>query len=164
MNAAPSQDLTARQALERMLELIRGIHGITDVTPELLQRTMGRDVRRIEEGHFGFGQRLPGNWAFSVERYLLQPHDAPQLELGFDPIPNTEAAAVTACEPDYAAFTSSLEGMGFARHSAYGEHGRWLYDAFDKPGIHVEVHPMLARAKDDADAQGTRCVQRVLLR
>ena len=84
MNAAPSQDLTARQALERMLELIRGIHGIADVTPELLQRTMGKDVRRIEEGHFGFGQRLPGNWAFSVERYLLQPHDAPQLELGFD--------------------------------------------------------------------------------
>ena len=97
MNATSSLDLTASQALQRMLELIRGIHAVTEVTPELMQRAMGKDVRQMEKGHFGFGQRLPGNWAFSVERYLLQPHDLPQLELGFDPIPDTDASAVTAC-------------------------------------------------------------------
>lgn len=164
MNAASPQDLTAKQALERMLELIRGIHAVTEVTPDLLQRAMGKDVHQIETGRFGFGQRLPGDWAFRVERYLLQPHDEAQLVLGFDPASDTDAAPVTACDPDYAAFTAALEGMGFARHPAYGEHGRWKYDAFDKPGIRVEVYPMYAQAKDDADARGTRCVKRVLVR
>ena len=164
MNAASPQDLTAGQALDRMLGLIRGIHVVTDVTPDLLQRAMGKDVHHTERGRFGFGQRLPGNWAFSVERYLLQPHDVQQLELGFDPIPDTDAAPLAGCNPDYTAFTAALEGMGFVRHASYGEHGRWKYDAFDKSGIHVEVHPMYAQPKDVAEARGTRCVKRVLVR
>ena len=164
MNTTSPQDLTARQALERMLELLRSIHAVTEVTPALLQRTMGKDVNEIEEGRFGFAQRLPGNWAFSVERYLLQPNGVPQLELGFDPMPDTDAAPVTGCELDYGTFTATLEGMGFVRDPIYGEHGRWKYDAFDKPGTRVQVHPMYARAKGDANAFGARCVKRVLVR
>lgn len=164
MNAATSQDLSATQALDRMLALIRSIHAVTDVTPDLLQRTMGKDVHSSEQGRFGFGQLLPGNWAFSVERYLLQPDDVARLELGFDPIPDKDAAPLMGCEPDYTTFTAALEGMGFVRHPAYGAHGLWKYDAFDKPGIRVEVYPMYAQAKDDAEARGTRCVKRVLVR
>ncbi len=162
--SAPPQDLSATQALQRMLELIRGIHAVTDVTPDLMQRVMGKQVHAMDEGMFGFGQQLPGNWTLGVRRYLLRPHDVPQMELGIDPVPNANAAPVNACEPDYAAFAAALEGMGFQRHPAHGEHGRWKFDAFDKPGLRVEVYPMYAQAKDEDSAAGTRCVKRVLVR
>ena len=158
------QDLSATQALQRTLELIRTIHAVTDVTPDLLQRVMGKDIHATGEGSFGFGQRLPGNWTFGAERYLQRPHDVPQMELGFDPVPNADTAPLTTCEPDFAAFTASLEAMGFKRYPAYGEHGRWKFDAFDRQGLRVEVYPMYAQPKDDEHAPGTRCVKRVLVR
>jgi hypothetical protein len=163
-NSPPAQDLTTTQALQRMLELLRGIHAVTDVTPDLMQQVMGKQVHRTDGGAFGFGQRLPGNWAFGLQWYLQRPDDVPQMELGFDPIPSTQADPVASCEPDYASFTASLEGMGFRRHPAYGEHGRWMFDAFDKQGLRVEVYPMHALSKDDPNAPGTRCVQRVRVR
>lgn len=163
-NSPPSQDITAAQALQRLLELIRGIHSVKDVTPDLLARVMGKPIHDTGEGSYGFGQHLPGGWAVGLQRYLQRPHDVPQVELGFDPMPNAKAAPVAGCDPDYAAFTASLESMGFKRYPAYGEHGRWKFDAFDKQGMRVEVYPIYTQAKDDADAPGTRCVRRVLVR
>ncbi len=160
---SPSPKLDATQALQRMLELIRGIHAVTDVTPDYMRRVMGVNIESTDAERFGFNQALPGHWAFGVERSPLTPTQQPQVDLSFDPIPNSGAASVPTCEPNYASFTASLEGMGFQRHPAYGEHGRWKFDAFDKPGLHVEVLPVYDQPQGDQEV-GTACVKMVIIR
>lgn len=78
----------------------------------------------------------------------------------FSPVGEDRQAAAPICTPDFGHFTKELERMGFKRRSAHGEHGRWTYDAFDRPGQHVEVCPRVAEGVDAAAA----CVHMVLVR
>ena len=34
--------------------------------------------------------------------------------------------------------------MGFSRHTHYGEHGRWVFDAFERPRMDIRVYPLRA--------------------
>lgn len=159
-----SPSLTATQALQRMLELIRASSRVTDITPETVHRIFGVQVKVIDQDRFGYGQRLPGNWAFSLERITGDGIGGTRLDLIFDPIPGAQASPLpTTCEPNFAQFTEALVSMGFSRQSRYGEHGRWIFDAFERPGMHVEVSPLRAFA-DNGEPLGPTCVKMVLVR
>lgn len=156
--------LTATQALQRMLELIRSSSRVTDITPETVHRIFGVQAKVIDQDRFGYGQRLPGNWAFSLERLTGDGIGGTRLDLIFDPIPGAQASPLpTTCEPNFAQFTEALVSMGFSRQSRYGEHGRWIFDAFERPGMYVEVSPLSAFA-DSGEPLGSTCVKMVLVR
>jgi hypothetical protein len=157
----PTADLSATQALQGMLELIRGNQTIADVTPESMQHAWGVPFKIIDPQQFGYGQRLPGNWAFSVQR--LTETAGPRVDLIFDPLPGKQASPVDICEPDFARFTAALESMGFQRNTSHGEHNRWTFDAFERPGMHVEVYPTVAQT-NNGEPVGPTCVKMVLVR
>ena len=159
--SAATDSLSASQALQRTLELIRGSKSVADITPESMQGAFGVPVKKVDAEEFGYGQRLPGNWAFSIMRQEVDGEG--RVDLNFDPLPGTQAALKDICEPDFARFTAELESMGFARHSAHGEHNRWTYDAFERPGMRVEVYPEVAHA-DNGEPTGPTCVKMVLVR
>ncbi|AND67482.1 hypothetical protein ATSB10_00280 [Dyella thiooxydans] len=154
--------LSAQQAMERFLDLIRATRTLQDITPESMHEAMGVDIQSVSPDHYGYGQALPGNWAFSVER-----KDAggagPQVNLSFSPIPGKSASPEGACEPDFAHFADALLGMGFTRHASHGEHSRWLFDYFERPGMRVEVYPRTPRS-DRGAPTGPICVDKVLIR
>ncbi|WP_418120677.1 hypothetical protein [Variovorax sp. 350MFTsu5.1] len=155
-----SSDLSADQALQRMLELIRSSRSVADVTPASMQRALGVQVKKVDSQQFGYGQRLPGNWAFGIMRQDVS--GAGRVDLTFSPLPGMQPVPWSRCEPDFARFTARLASMGFARHSSYGEHGRWLYDVFERPGMRVEVYPLPAEPRNDG-APAPACVQMVLM-
>ncbi|GAA0685587.1 hypothetical protein FHW84_001438 [Dyella sp. SG562] len=159
--SAATDSLSASQALQRTLELIRGSKSVADITPESMQGAFGVPVKKVDSEEFGYGQRLPGNWAFSIMRQEVDGEG--RVDLNFDPLPGTQAALKDICEPDFARFTAELESMGFARHSAHGEHNRWTYDAFERPGMRVEVYPEVEHA-DNGEPSGPTCVKMVLVR
>lgn len=155
--------LTATQALQRMLELIQASNRVTDITPETVRRIFGVQTEASSEDGFGYGQRLQGNWAFSLQRWARD-DTGPRVDLIFDPIPGTQASPLpTTCEPDFAQFTRALESMGFSRQPRYGEHGRWIFDAFERQGMSVEVSPLRASA-GNGEPLGPTCVKMVLVR
>lgn len=159
--SAATDSLSASQALQRTLELIRGSKSVADITPESMQGAFGVPVKKVDSEEFGYGQRLPGNWAFSIMRQEVDGEG--RVDLNFDPLPGTQAALKDICEPDFARFTAELESMGFARHSAHGEHNRWTYDAFERPGMRVEVYPEVEHA-GNGEPSGPTCVKMVLVR
>lgn len=160
--ATGSSPITAKQALERFLDLIRTTKSSQDVTLEQLQKAMGVPITAEQPDHYGYGQALPGNWAFSVER-LPAGSTHSTLNLSFDPLPGKDASSQAICDPDFAQFTGALEHTGFARHSSYGEHNRWLFDYFERPGMRVDVYPITSQS-DAGEPAGPRCVNRVLVR
>lgn len=155
MNASTAH-VTAEQAMRGMLELIRMTPSVAELTPEAMGERLGLPIKRLSTDHFGYAQPLSGGWAFSVERQQVGAV-GPRVDLIFSPVGEDRPAATPICTPDFGHFTQELERMGFKRQSAHGEHGRWTYDAFDRPGQHVEVYPLVA---EGADA----CVHMVLAR
>lgn len=153
--------LSAQQAMERFLGLIRATRTLQDITPESMHEAMGVDIRSVSPDHYGYGQALPGNWAFSVERHAGGA--GPQVNLSFSPIPGKNASPEAACEPDFAHFADALLGMGFTRRASHGEHNRWLFDYFERPGMRVEVYPRTPRS-DRGAPTGPICVDKVLIR
>lgn len=138
-----SPQLSARQAMKRFLELIRGSKTVADITPERMGAVMGVVIQAAAPGHYGYGQALPGHWAFSMERQ--EPASAPpRVSLSFSPIPGKPSSADAACEPDFAHFSQALQDMGFSREASRGEHGRRVFDLFERSGMRVEVSPRRA--------------------
>jgi|GEM_PF-715663 len=156
---APTE-LSTTQALQAMLELIRTSHRVTDITQDTVDRIFGVQTKVTAQDEFGYGQRLPGNWAFSIQRLVI-PGIGTRVDLGFDPIPGTQAAPLTACEPNFAQFTGALESMGFSRRTLYREHGRWIGDSFERPGMVVQVYARTAFT-DTGEPRGPVCVRMVL--
>ena len=157
-----SSGLSATQALQGMLALIRDSKSVADVTPESMQRALGVQIKIVNPNQFGYGQRLSGNWAFSVQRLQAGTAD-PRVDLNFDPLPGTQASPADICEPDFAHFAASLESMGFSRHASHGEHNRWTFDLFERPGMRVEVYPIVAQTSN-GEPVGPTCVKMVLVR
>lgn len=154
--------LTARQAMERFLELIRSSPTVADITPGHMHDVMGVDIQSAAPGHYGYGQALPGNWAFSVERQE-PPSLAPRVSLAFAPIPGRQASPDAVCEPDFAHFAQALQNMGFSRHASRGEHDRRVFDVFERPGMQVQVYPR-AVLSGRGEPSGATCVDMVLIR
>ncbi|MCA7894647.1 hypothetical protein [Burkholderia cepacia] len=154
-------NLSTTQALQRMLALLQDSSQVTDITPETVHRIFGVQTKAIDKDQFGYGQRLPGNWAFSLQRLTIG-DTGTRVDLMFDPIPGAPASPLPACEPDFARFTEALESMGFSRHPHYGEHGRWLFDAFERQRMHVSVYAIGAHS-DNGEPLGPACVKAVLV-
>jgi hypothetical protein len=158
MNASAAH-VTAEQAMHGMLELIRATPSVAELTPETMGERLGLPIKRLSTDHFGYAQPLAGGWAFSVERQQVGTV-GPRVDLIFSPVGEDRPPATPICTPDFGHFTQELERMGFKRQSAHGEHGRWTYDAFDRPGQHVEVYPLVAEGAGATSA----CVHMVLVR
>ncbi|MBN3734376.1 hypothetical protein [Burkholderia sp. Tr-20390] len=155
-------NLSTTQALQRMLALIQASGQVTDITPDTVHRIFGVQTTAIGNGQFGYGQRLPGNWAFSIQRVTVG-DTGPRVDLIFDPIPGTQVSPLTTCEPTFAQFTAALESMGFSRRTHYGEHGRRSFDAFERPRMDIRVYPVRAFS-DNGEPLGPACVKAVLMR
>jgi hypothetical protein len=151
--------VTAEQPLHGMLELIRKTPSVAALTPEAMGERLGLPIKRLSTDHFGYAQPLAGGWAFSVERQQVGTVGS-RVDLIFSPVGEDRPAAAPICDPDFSHFTQELERMGFTRKRAHGEHGRWTFDAFDRPGQHVEVYPLVDEGSDVSRA----CVQMVLVR
>lgn len=158
MNASTA-NVTAQQALHGMLELIRSTPSVAELTPEAMAKRLGMPIKRLSDDHFGYAQPLSDGWAFSIERQKVGTV-GPRVDLIFSPVGEDHPATTSICKPNFGHFTQELERMGFKRQSARGEHGRWTYDAFDRPGQHVDVYPLVA---EGAEAS-TACVHMVLVR
>lgn len=145
-----------------MLSLVQASSRVADITPQTVQRAFGVPVKVVDSNYFGYGQRLPGNWGFSIEKQTTDSAGT-WASLTFSPIPGMQASLRDICEPDFARFTAALESMGFARHAQRGEHGRWLFDGFERPGMQVEVYADSEPSNTGAPA-GPLCVKMVMMR
>lgn len=155
--------VTATQALDGMLELVRNTPAVNSLTPHEMSERLGFPVTSVRPEAFGYAQPLPGGWAFSVEWQRVGAV-GPRVDLIFAPATEQgEPSPDVICTPDFDKFTGALDRMGFKRQRMHAEHGRWTYDAFDRAGQHIEVYP-LAKA-DTTDGKITHaCVGKVLLR
>ncbi len=154
--------LSAKQAMERFLELIRSSASVQDFTVERMSQIMGVPMQVAATGHYGYGQPLPGNWAVGIERQEVASIGT-SVSFSVQPIPGKDAEGDAACDPNFAQFTQTLEQNGFSREVLRGEHNRHLYDAFTRTGLRVEVYPRNALANPNA-AVGDACVNMVLVR
>ncbi|QWT18540.1 hypothetical protein KPL74_12375 [Bacillus sp. NP157] len=155
--------VTATQALQGMLELIRKTPAVGALTPEAMAERLGFPVKRHGPDDFGYAQALAGGWAFSVQRQAVA-SVGPRVDLIFEPVAEDDTPSPEPiCTPDFSHFTQELERMGFKRQRTHGEHGRWTYDAFDRAGQHVEVYPLVDAGSREGDATRT-CVSMVLVR
>lgn len=153
--------VTASQAMLGVLDLIRQNKPVAGITPESMGKALGLPITRVSDEQYGYAQRLPDGWSFSVQRKLVG-SIGPRVDLVFAPVGEGDPSPSSICSPDFAHFTAELDRMGFARQTSRGEHDRWIFDAFDRPGQHVEVYPLVTPGKDDA---GDRtCVKMVLIR
>lgn len=155
--AAPRLD--SRQALTRLLALIRSSERVEDFTPERLTEVFGAPFRVFEPGYWGFGEALSTRWFYSIER--RSPRIGPRFSFGFNEAPGETPPIDDICGVDYAAFTAELEAMGFARSPYRGEHGRFLYDRFDRPGMSMQVLPLGEPSVPGREAR--ICVKTVLI-
>lgn len=159
--ATPSGPITATRALDGVMALIRSHTTVAELTPESMGQALGVSVTRVSAEHYGYTQQLPGDWSFSVQRQLV-PSVGPRVDLAFSTVDEAEPSPQVICSPDFAHFTAALEPLGFTRTTSRGEHGRWIFDAFDRPGQHIEVYPWV----HPGDTHGTdlTCVGRVSIR
>lgn len=158
----PKAQLSAKQAMERFLELIRGSASVEDFTADRMSQVMGVTMQVAGPGHYGYGQPLPGNWAVGIERQDVAAI-GPRVSFSVQPIPGKDVEASAACDPNFAQFTQTLEQNGFSREAIRGEHNRHLYDAFTRTGLRVEVYPRKALANPNAPIVDA-CVDMVLVR
>jgi len=153
--------ITATRALDGVMAPIRSHTTVAELTPESMGQALGVSVTRVSAEHYGYTQQLPGDWSFSVQRQRV-PSVGPRVDLAFSPVDEAEPSPPVICSPDFAHFTAAVESLGFTRTTSRGEHGRWIFDAFDRPGQHIEVYPLV----HPGDTHGTdlTCVGRVSIR
>lgn len=137
--AAPRLD--SEQALTRLLALIRSSERVEDFTPERLTQAFGVPVRVFEPDYWGFGEPLSARWSYSIEG-RRPPKIGARFAFSFNDGPGDAPPIDDVCGVDYATFTAELEAMGFDRRPYHGEHGRFLHDRFDRPGMSMQVLPL----------------------
>lgn len=154
-----SPRLDAPQALQRVLDLIDDSHGLADLTPAHISQVMGIPMETARDGsaRYGFGEALDTQWTYGVGLDATTP-DASRFEFAFNPS-QADAPMTPICQMDYDAFTAKLEAMGFTRTPYRAEHGRFVKEWFDKPGLRVSVYPQ----GETAEAAAHRCVRMVTI-
>ena len=160
--ATAHAQFSAKQAMERFLELIRSSASVQDFTVERMSQVMGVPMQVAAPGHYGYGQSLPGDWAVGIERQDVASM-GPRVSFSIQPIPGKNVEPGAGCDPNFAHFTQTLLKMGFSREAMRGEHGRHLYDAFTRPGLRIEVYARETHADQGVPA-GDACVGMVLVR
>ncbi|QWP76674.1 hypothetical protein J5226_24370 [Lysobacter sp. K5869] len=146
--AAPRLD--AEQVLTRLLGLIRETERVEQFTPQRLSAAFGVDFRVYEPGYWGYGERLSPRWTYGMEmreKIAVGPRFAFSFNAAAENAPAEEICAI-----DYRRFAAELEAMGFRREARHGEHGAFLADWFDRPGMRVIVKQQRLASGDDARA------------
>ncbi len=170
-----SPRLNAEQVLTRLLGVIRDSKSTREITSEHLGREMGVEFLTEEPGYHVFGEELAPGWGYGVELYdSVTPVRSHRLLFSFNGDPGADPGVAGLCKPDFGQFTAELEQMGFVRNSHYDSppqpppgaprlpRGSWMYDHFDRPGMHIEVHPQWTIPSSPGEA-GRECVRMILI-
>jgi hypothetical protein len=154
-----SPRLDASQALQRVLDLIGDTRGLADLTPARVGEKLGVPMEAARSGsaRYGFGEALNPQWTYGVSLDATSP-EAAKFEFSFNPS-QADAPMTPICQLDYDAFTARLEALGFTRTPYRAEHGRFVSEWFDKPGLRVSVYPQ----GETAQAAAHRCVRMVTI-
>lgn len=133
-----SPQLDAEQALQKLLDLLRGAHRIEDIDGAALARAFGVAFAS-HDGRLGFGEQITADWWTSIELDPKAPY-GPRFEFGFRPNdPNAYPSASGLCALDFDRFAAELEKAGFQRETYRGEHGRVIHDTFTRDALKVTV-------------------------
>lgn len=155
--------LTADQALQRLISLLRVSKSINDFTPEFIGKGMGVDIKVVDADTYGFGEKLDADWGWGIQRQNVLSF-GPRVDFGFSSQPGTDPVATAICKIDSAKFGSELESIGFTRTPAYAERGRIAHFNFDRDSLHVEVYPQAEFPRNGGDGENRACVKTVLIR
>jgi hypothetical protein len=138
-DAAAPATFTAEQLLLGLLDLIKATHSASELTVERVSAAMKQPARTFGPGHFGYGGTLTPEWGYGLE---VKKAGAPgaRLDLDFiDITPGKKALATAICKVDFERFSSELQHAGFSREAVRGEHGRIIYNRFDRPDLSIKV-------------------------
>ncbi|HBG89766.1 MAG TPA: hypothetical protein DDX20_06335 [Stenotrophomonas sp.] len=135
----PAAPLDAEQLLVRLLDLIQATSSASELTVERVSAAMRESARTFAPGHFGYGGALTPEWSYGLEVKHAGTADA-RLDLNFiDTSPRQKAPATAICHMDFDRFASALDAAGFTRQTVRGEHGRTIYDRFDRSQLSIKV-------------------------
>lgn len=170
-----SPTLDAEQVLTQLLHVIRDSGTAREITAENLGTKMGVKFVTQEPGYHVFGEELTPEWAYGMELYdNVTPIRNHRFLFRFNRDLDATPDTASICKPDFDQFTAELEAMGFTRESHYDSppqpppdaprlpHGSWMYDHFDRPGMHIEVHPQRANPSSPGRA-GYDCIRMILI-
>lgn len=134
--------LNAEQLLLRLLDLIKATTSTRELTAERLSAAMQAPAQVFGPGHFGHGGTLTPEWGYGLEVQRAGTADA-RLDLNFmDTSSDRKASAAAICQVDFNHFASALDAAGFKRETVRGEHGRVIYDRFDRLQLSIKVDTM----------------------
>ena len=141
-DAATPSALSADQLLLRLLDLIKDTTSTRELTLERVSQAMQAPAQSFGPGHFGYGGTLTPEWSYGLEVKKAGAADA-RLDLNFiDTTADRKANAAAICQVDFNHFASALDAAGFKRETVRGEHGRVIYDRFDRPQLSIKVDTM----------------------
>lgn len=132
--------LDAEQVLTRLLALIRESDRVEQFTPERLSSAFGVTFSVFEPGYWGFGAQLSPDWSYGFEMREKIAIGS-RFSFSFNSKPGSTPPIEDICRIDYPRFAAELEAMGFKREPYHGEHGRFINDWFERPGMRIAVYP-----------------------
>ncbi len=170
-----SPQLNAEQVLRQLLNIIRDSENAREITSERLGTRLGVEFVTQEPGYHVFGEELTPEWAYGMELYdNVTPVRNHRFLFSFNSDPGATPSIASVCKPDLNQFTAELEAMGFIRKSQFDSppqpppgaprlpHGSLMYDQFDRPGMHIEVHSQRA-SPSSPDQAGHECIRMILI-
>lgn len=132
-------NFTAEQLLLHVLELIKSTRSASALTMERVSTVMQRPAQSFGPGHFGYGGKVTPEWGYGLDIKKAGSPGA-RLDLDFiDTTPDQSAPTTEICQIDFDRFSAELTGVGFARETVRGEHGRAVYEQFQGHGLSVIV-------------------------
>lgn len=159
----PAQSaITAKEALQRLLGLLRESQSIKDFTPDFIGKGMGVDVTVVDQDTYGYGAKLSKDWGWGISRQNSRV-TGPRIDFGFSADPGSNPEATEICEIDYIKFTSELEAIGFSRKENRGEHGMVVSEHFDRPNLHVQVLAQAEHPQTQDGVTNRACVKTVII-
>ncbi len=156
---------SAKEALERVLELIRTSASIESFTADHVSRALGQSVQYRDDGsgRFGASGVLTSEWSYGFGVNKTEVKGA-WFEFLFLPNPPEASPSMSdICQIDFETYAAHLEKMEFLRKRNFVEDGRWMSEIFQRPGMRVELFP---RGEADAPLERAthQCVEWVQIR
>lgn len=170
-----SPQLNAEQVLRQLLNVIRDSENAGEITSKNLGAKLGIEFITQEPGYHVFGEELTPEWAYGMELYdNVTPVRNHRFLFSFNSDPGATPSIAGICTPDFNQFAAELEAMGFTWRRQYDSppqpppgaprlpHGSLMYDNFDRPGMHIEVHSQRANSSSPEQADH-ECIRMILI-